>query len=237
MNRLSIGIVGISALLMAAPLTAANAADMAVKAPPAVVPSPALNWAGFYVGIAGGGGWGRTSQTDTSGVTSGPYNQSGALVGGTVGYNYQINNLVVGLEADISWANINGTGGNPLTCTGGGGTTCFTNMNWLNTDRARLGVIFGQFLPYITGGAASAGIKSGQDSCAAVGVGAICGTNTEWGWTFGGGIEAMIAPSWSAKAEYLYTDFGSQHGYTVAIPVNITERVNVLRVGLNYHFH
>ena len=47
----------------------------------------------------------------------------------------------------------------------------------------------------------------------------------------------MLAPKWSAKVEYLHTSFDTHTFYTVFIPVNVTENnVNILRVGVNYHF-
>jgi outer membrane immunogenic protein len=72
---------------------------------------------------------------------------------------------------------------------------------------------------------------------AAVGQVASCGTRTEWAPTVGAGIEAMLAPHWSAKVEYLYTSFGTHTFYTVFIPVNVKENnVNIVRAGINYHF-
>jgi outer membrane immunogenic protein len=234
MKRVLMGIV--SALILAAPLSAANAADMALKAAPP--PAPAWNWSGFYLGVEGGGGWAKSQQTDTSGVTSGSYNQSGGLFGGTIGYNWQSGNIVAGLEADLSWAHINGSVTSAVLCSVGGGATCFTNMRWLNTDRARIGVTSGQFLFYVTGGAAGASIRSGQAPCGLTFVGQIasCGTRTEWAPTVGVGVEAMLAKHWSGKIEYLYTSFGTHTLYTVAIPVNVTENnVNIVRAGVNYH--
>jgi outer membrane immunogenic protein len=238
MKRMLMGIV--SALILAAPFSAANAADMPLKAPPPPA-APAWNWSGFYVGVEGGGGWARSQQTDTTGATTGPYNQSGGLAGGTIGYNWQMGNIVAGVEADMSWAHINGSVTLPLACPNGGGASCFTNMRWINTDRARIGVTSGQFLFYVTGGAAGANIRAGQAPCAvpfaAVGQVASCGTRTEWAPTVGAGIEAMLAPHWSAKVEYLYTSFGTHTFYTVFIPVNVKENnVNIVRAGINYHF-
>jgi outer membrane immunogenic protein len=231
MKKVTRGIIAIGALIG----TPALAADMALKAPP--LPPPTWNWTGIYLGVAGGVGLGNTRQTDTTGVTSGSYVQGGGVLGGTVGANYQIQNIVVGAEFDMSWANVDGTTSNPL-CSAGGGATCFTNLQWLNTDRLRLGVAVDRLLPYITGGAAAASIQAGQSSCATPIAGAIasCGTNTEWGWTVGGGLEAMVAPKWSVKFEYLYANFGTQRSYTVFIPVNVAENVSTVRLGVDYHF-
>ena len=106
MRRFAVASLG--ALVLS--ITAAQAADMSVKAPVYKAPPIVLyNWTGFYVGINGGGGWGRSDHTDTAGVTTGKFNISGGLIGGTVGYNWQNANWVLGLEADWDWASINGS--------------------------------------------------------------------------------------------------------------------------------
>ena len=66
----------------------------------------AYNWTGFYLGANGGGGWGRSWWSGTST----PVNFSGAQVGGTAGYNWQFGNTVLGLEGDMDWSNLKGTG-------------------------------------------------------------------------------------------------------------------------------
>lgn len=229
MKKLLIVGVALAALIG----TPALAADMPVKAPPAPKPSPAYNWTGFYGGLTMGAGWGRSRQTDTAGVTSGSYTQKGGIGGGTIGANYQINNVVLGVEGDFSWSDIKGNIGVPACVA----NNCFTNDHWIDTERARLGIVMGpmgEFLPYITAGVAGTNFRAGQDNC--LGPITICGTKTEWTWTAGGGLEMMIAPKWSAKIEYLYANFGTKVGYVVVIPVNVSEQLNIVRVGVNYHF-
>ncbi|HWX82136.1 MAG TPA: hypothetical protein VNZ48_00940, partial [Xanthobacteraceae bacterium] len=58
MKRISLSIIGISGLLIAAPLSTASAADMALKAPPPA-PAPIFSWTGFYIGGQVGAAWGR----------------------------------------------------------------------------------------------------------------------------------------------------------------------------------
>ena len=47
------------------------------------------NWTGFYIGINGGGAWGDSKWTSV-----GTFDVSGAMVGGTVGYNWQFGSPV-----------------------------------------------------------------------------------------------------------------------------------------------
>jgi|SRR5579862_6027817 len=203
-----------------AAVTTASAADMGrrqampTKAPMYAAP---YNWTGFYVGINGGGGWGRSEFTAP--FPTGSFDTSGGLVGGTVGYNWQMGQLVFGLEGDIDWSGIKGS----AVCVG---TTCETRNDWLGTARGRIGYAFDRFLPYITGGAAFGNVKN-----TVAGIGSTDQSNV--GWTIGGGLEASIAGPWSAKVEYLYVDLGDS-GSVLGSTADF--RSNVVRAGLNYRF-
>jgi outer membrane immunogenic protein len=236
MHRLVVASLTATSLSIGATVVA-SAADLSRPAPAPVYTkaptvAPGYNWSGFYLGIEGGGAWADSDQTDTSGNTTGTYKQNGGLVGGTVGYNWQVTNWVFGLEGDASWAHVDGTVAAP-NCNGG---SCFTNLESFYTARGRLGIAFDQFLPYVTGGLAAGEVNAGQAVCN-VGGATFCGTDTRVGWTAGAGVEALFAPHWSAKVEYLYADLGDKTQYTPVIPVDVLERpVNIVRGGINYHF-
>ena len=221
MKRVFLALVGLAALT-----GTAAAADL----PPRMAPAPyykapaevqVYNWTGFYIGINGGGGFGR-SQWDSTGS----FNTSGGLVGGTVGYNYQIGQAVVGVEGDIDWADINGT--TNTACPFG----CKTTDNWLSTVRGRLGYAADRFMPFVTAGAAFGDIRASTPGFATA-------TTTNAGWTIGGGLEGAIAGNWTAKAEYLYVDLGNFNcglNCGAGVTNNVSFHANVLRAGLNYRF-
>jgi outer membrane immunogenic protein len=211
--------------LLALTATTALAADIPRAAPPAKAPAylpPAFSWTGFYLGINGGYGWGDSkwdgflSSTDVS----------GGLVGGTLGYNWQTGPLVFGAEGDIAWSNIHDSFTN-ATCPLG----CETQNNWLGTARARLGYAAGRVMPYATGGAAFGEIQANPTGFAGV-------SDTNVGWTAGGGIEGAFADRWSAKVEYLYVDLGSVGCGTTGcgLPTDVDFRTNLLRGGVNFRF-
>ncbi len=148
------------------------------------------------------------------------------VAGGTVGYNYQMGQTVLGLEGDGDWSDIRGST-NGGTCTG---TSCETRNDWLATARGRVGYAFGRFMPYLTAGGAFGDIKA-----TAAGLGSQ--TTTRAGWTAGGGARSAIAGPWSAKIEYLYVDLGKGNCDTVCGPATSANfTTNLVRAGVNYRF-
>jgi outer membrane immunogenic protein len=147
------------------------------------------------------------------------------LVGGTIGYNWQLGQWVYGLEGDIDWSDIRGSTSSDACA----GTSCETRNNWLGTGRARIGYAFDRFLPYVTGGVAFGDVKA-----SVAGFGSTTDTNA--GWTLGGGIEAAIAGSWTAKVEYLYVDLGSTSCSGCLLSTNVDFHTNIVRGGINYRF-
>jgi len=188
---------------------------------------PFFTWNGFYVGFNAGYGFGQSNWTDT--VTkqgTGNFDLGGALLGGTVGYNYQAGGTVIGVEGDFAWSNI--TGSSVINCT----TKCETSLAWLGTGRARIGYAFDRFLPYFTGGVAYGDIKGNN-----VGVGNFA--KSQVGWTAGVGVEYAFVDHWSAKLEYLYVDLTSPTcdlPCSAGNPRDVAFTVNILRGGVNYKF-
>jgi outer membrane immunogenic protein len=228
MRRKVIGMLAAALGLGLAP--AAMAADMPVKAPVYKAPPVVVyNWTGFYVGINGGGGWGHTDWTYVAAGTTAGHDTSGGLIGATLGYNYQIQNWVLGLEGDWDWARINGSTACPNPA-----FTCESKLKSLGTIRGRVGAVWGNALIYATGGWAWANLTMQTTSTA---TGTIGTSTTANGWTLGGGVEYSFMPNWSAKVEYLYVGLGTNR-YTVdnALQVDARERVNIVRAGLNYKF-
>ena len=228
MKRLMLAIcAGILAAAIAAPSYAADLPRPAYKAPyrnPVYV-AP-FSWTGFYIGVNGGYGSGKSSWTDALGV-SGDFNVKGALVGGTIGYNLQTGSWVWGVEGDmgVSWIK----GSTPAAfCVG-----CETRNDWLATGRGRIGYAWDRWMPYLTGGGAFGDIKATN--------GALSDSKTKIGYTVGAGIEYAFMGEWSVKAEYLYVDLGKA---TCAAAVcgggsdtDVSfKKVNIGRVGVNYRF-
>jgi outer membrane immunogenic protein len=180
----------------------------------------------------------------------------GVIGGGQVGYNWQLASQgLIGLEADLQGSGIKGSAGQSLSpalfdMTSTGVTK---SIDWFGTVRGRLGLLVTpQWLLYATGGFAYGQAKSSftttdlTGGCIAGGtlcaVGSSSGLRT--GWTAGAGAEAMLAPNWSVKVEYLYVDLGSStlgiaSSTIPAIVFNTSTsyREQIARVGVNYHFN
>jgi outer membrane immunogenic protein len=165
------------------------------------------------------------------------------MIGGTLGVNVQSGLIVLGLEGDgaSSWIKESSIGTSPFfgNC-GGAPPRCFANLQALATLRGRAGLAMENVLPYVTGGLAVGSLHGEEGDVAANGAfGA--GTTAVVGWTAGVGIEAMFNQNWSAKAEYLYVDFGNHTVFNdnvggVIVPESLRFTANILRVGLNYRF-
>src|SRR5664280_774229 len=135
MNRLILA--GLGALAVVTTMGSANAADMPrrhtempVKAP---LYEPPFSWTGFYIGINGGGAWGRSDWSNTLGTNT--IDTSGAVVGGTIGYNYQMGQTVFGLEGDGDWSNLRGS------TTGGACTSCAVSYTHLRAHETVLDLV------------------------------------------------------------------------------------------------
>ncbi len=222
-----------------------------------VVPA-VYNWTGFYLGPQLGIDWGYTNWTFLDGSKTYP-RFAGILAGGQVGYNYQYDKWVFGVEGGAGWTNGHGARACPnfffnceidvnslYTVTGRVGYAYWDRVLWYG----KAGLAIGEFraqgrcdtdamqTPFVitTGGLLNPG-------CPVQGT-----TRTDAGWTVGGGTELGLTENWSVKAETNYFNLGSSHysfgllaGPTGAIPVSVPNadvRRNgwITTIGLNYRF-
>jgi opacity protein-like surface antigen len=167
-------------------------------------------------------------------IGDGHYGVDGALVGGTLGYNWQRGRWVVGIEGDDDWSSVRGAS----SVCGPGIITphpCGTDLNSLGTLRGRVGYTVGptgSILPYFTGGLAFGNLR-GWDSLFPA-----SGSAFRKGWTAGSGIEMVIAPQWTVKLEYLHIDLGDVPLFDIipGVPESVSLRMDSVRVGLNHRF-
>ena len=246
MKRVLLASVGVVALAVPA-----SAADLRTRRPPPPAPAPApvvvapvYNWTGFYVG--GHIGWGRLEGDATlvdpvRGIPGGTVfgtSADGFLGGAQAGFNWQVNQLVFGVEGQISWTDIGRsvtvTGGPPLTT-----ATASTDVNFIATVAGRAGVAFGNALVYGKAGAAFLDWNSTIAFSGPVS-GSFTHGDTETGWMVGAGLEWGFTPNWSAKVEYNFMSFDSVRtpfavgGFNTAIDRDLD--IHAVKLGINYRF-
>jgi outer membrane immunogenic protein len=178
-------------------VTAASAADMAVKARP-VAPLPVFSWTGFYIGGAIGGrwtdnSWNTSCQETGAGLAatcvvfadrfatnnSQKFNSSAFRASIYGGYNWQIATWVVGLEGDFGWADNKKTNAgipgleSPTVIGAPGLDTSTVKTTWDGSFRGRIGyLVTPSVLFYGTGGVAFAHVEASSH----------CGTSFPVGW-------------------------------------------------------
>jgi outer membrane immunogenic protein len=248
----------------------ANAADM-YRAPEGVsmkdAPVYEPVWTGFYAGVNGGYGWSANDsklqayhcdnpcpQTVHDGSGSTTFKTDGGFGGGQIGYNWQpltsggykdgptLSHIVLGIEADIQGAAIDGNG--VLNISGPATATGKNDLDWFGTVRGRLGYAMDGTLLYFTGGFAFGGVKDTLTLTSPGGAPITASTATkdsiDTGYVLGGGIEHFFSRRWSGKIEYQYIDLGDDKLFTstthAAATFDAEHTYNTVRLGLNYHF-
>jgi outer membrane immunogenic protein len=209
----------------------ASAADLPARtyqAPQYV--SPATNWSGFYIGAMGGYAW--SNSVDINGFSFTGDDLQGGFFGGTIGYNWQTmgSQFVFGLEVDAAAASIRDRG-----FVGAFGAE--DKIRSFGSVTGRLGyTVMQSALLYMKGGYAWA---DNRVSLFGPGFG-ISDSQLHSGWTIGAGAEWMFAPSWSAKIEYMYADYGRASYFTPLVGPGILDigaTTNSIKGGINYHFN
>lgn len=216
----------VGALALGLLSTSAFAADLPSRkvAPAAPVTyAPAFTWTGFYVGANAGYGFGQITKAGT--LFNDP---SGFVAGGQIGYNYQMNNIVFGLEGDLQYADLRDKA-SPAGVLAGLPAGTKNGVEWFGTIRPRVGLAADRALFYVTGG-----LAYGNQKLNIPGVGS--GDNVNIGWAAGGGVEYAFTNNWTAKVEGLYVNLDS-HNYVPARPATKSgTEFGVVRAGVNYKF-
>jgi outer membrane immunogenic protein len=236
----------LATVALAALGSSASAADLAAR-PYTKVPAVVVavyDWSGFYIGA--NGGWGqahRNPHVNVLGVDVdlGSHDADGGTVGGQVGYRWQANQWVFGVEAQGNWADFKGShnltvGGVPIP-----GTVGRSKLDSFGLFTAQVGYAWNNTLLYVKGGAAITNNKHDVD---VLGVNVLTsGDQTQWGGVVGVGLEYGFAPNWSAAIEYdhIFQDnrdigFSTVPGGLFVGNANIRGDVDLVTARINYRF-
>ena len=227
--------------VIAAGSTAVLAADVAPE------PAPAYDWTGFYMGLNAGAALNNSDidVDDGTGAFVGVLqdtiegDQTAFTGGAQMGYNWQMDSLVLGLETDFNYLNVHTDDSTDL---GGGNSAHFeAEANWYGTATAKVGFAADNFLFYGDGGLAYG--HSDADGKVTIG-----GTtyendqsNVNWGWTVGAGMKWGIDPNWVLGAEYKYVnlgdgDFEVRNAIGDEVRGDTTMAFSVIRATLDFKF-
>jgi opacity protein-like surface antigen/outer membrane protease len=229
---------------------------LAISSAAAQEPS-SFDWRGFYLGYHVGGALGLVDVGNPFGASifGDTVRTPGPLAGGQLGYNWQNGRGLLGLEADASFADLDGTN----TCFAYSGyyvsANCRAAIDALGTLTARFG-----WLPFdgntlVYGKAGLAWLHGEVDATpnGDIGKPGTDESGVQWGWTVGAGIERAIAPRWTVKAEYGFLAFDDQgftapssrlqfeppRGELVSVPAarsDISHDIHQFKLGMNYGF-
>jgi outer membrane immunogenic protein len=260
MQRLLLATAAVCAL----GIGSASAADLAArpytKAPAVPFVSPVYDWSGFYFGGHVGGGWADQRQTVLddgfgglglagtglfpNGSTFNRNHPSGVLGGVQGGFNWQFNNIVLGVEGEYTWSGMK-TISRTLD-------PAFPTVDIRSSDRideiatvtGRVGYAFNNWLLYGKGGWAWA--RGGSEGLIENPLGAFGGFSSRYekdGWVAGAGVEWGFAPNWSLKLEYEHIDLGHKaiqvdaNGFGGTVVADSSTRIDTVKAGVNYRFN
>ena len=211
------GFVGLSGV--------ANAADVyakggSLKDEPVAAFMP--TWAGLYVGGSVGYGWGDAENDLPATFSTEP---NGAVYGVHLGYNFQRDNIVFGVEAGINGANVDDSISVPSS-----GISDLTNeLNWYGTGVGRLGYAFGNTLLYGFGGIAWGEVMTT--------INRLVDEETHVGWTAGFGLEHALNNNFSVRLEYSHVDLGGEDAFQAECSTcEIDLSFDVVKAGVSYKF-
>jgi outer membrane immunogenic protein len=180
-------------------------------------PAPAFDWTGVYLGAYAS--YSTFESNAALGAVSDDVTLDGFGGGMLLGYNYQLDNLVLGLEGDAAFLNVEGSSALPAPHEQSIDTTFGARM--------RLGYAIDNTMLFFQGG-----LTAGQFD-ADLAAGGNIASKTLLGWQIGGGVEHAFTDNWTARADYLYTDYEKVTGNP---PVTFNPDGHTIRLGINYLF-
>lgn len=196
---------------------AAQAADLPLDSP----------WEGFYAGVHGEYLWGEPTVDALVPFADGDFD--GFAGGVTGGYNHVIDQILIGIEADLALSEADGVAN---ATTSGEGLS--VDLEWLSTIRGRAGFVHENLLLFVTGGLAMGRLEADY-----FGFGPMSTAldETAVGYTIGAGAEWAVTENVTIKAEYLYIDLANEAlDVQIAGYQGVGLETSLVRFGVNWQF-
>ena len=156
-------------------------------------------WDGPYLGLQFSGVFGNAPSVIPATAATFQVETSGVGVGGFAGYNYLVDRMVLGIEADANWLSTEGD-----VATGVGTQRYELDQDWDASLRARAGyIVADDLMMYATAGLAVTELQANY-------VPSTAGTQSDvaWGWTAGVGAEYSFGVA-TARLQYRYSYYGN----------------------------
>ncbi len=214
----------------------------------------AYSWTGFYAGAhldyqAGQTRWseGRFGTASVFDLGKG-YDFSSGTGSYAIGFQGRYDYMdaahhVFGVEGDI-WFPNTVSGNQTLTTAAIGSATFSETVQFAGTLRGRLGYAAGNWLFYVTGGFAwsfdqfsrTQNMAAPATFNVAPGTGEARSLIPRYGGAVGAGADVALNDKWSARIEYLFTEYVSRDVAFPAVPdrFNSSLALQTIRVGLDY---
>lgn len=187
------------------------------------------NWSGFYIGGHVGGGSPKAHWSDVdfiADVVDFDLDESVLIYGGYAGANLQLNNWVIGAEADFSAIDAE-----RILFDGPEGIDFLSDLNNFGSVRGRVGWTMDRLLIYGTGGYAFADSDHIFDGPQGFG-----SFSLDNGWVGGGGLEFAVTRGLSVRGEGLYYDFGEDSAAYAFGFLEADQKLFIGRAGISYKF-
>lgn len=222
-----------------------------------------FTWTSCYLGAHLAGTWANENVTDpvllvqdnaglggpgftTGGPTTIGVRQSGAMIGGQIGCDYQFpSNLVLGVEGAVSGATVKGSRLFALPDSPPDVALINVKTDFMPTLTGRIGYAAGYWLFYAKAGVAWSSNKYSVVGTFNGGAGLglpfdFEGLSVRTGWTAGGGVEWAFTQDWSARLEYDYYDFGTHTATMNDVvngpgPLSFRTTMQMVKLGVNFH--
>ena len=160
------------------------------------------DWSGFYFGAHSGWQW--SSMDGSVGTTPlGFGDHDSPVVGGQIGLQHQFGNFVLGIEGTLTVAYQDD---HASTACPNPAFTCAMRFDDVITIGPRLGWAMGKWMPYLTGGYASAAFDQ-KISLNTASSNPYGDRERHSGWYIGGGVDMAVAHGWTIGLEYRHYEF------------------------------
>jgi outer membrane immunogenic protein len=246
MKKIAVAVAAVSILFTGAASAADLAARPYTKAPPPPV-AALYDWTGFYIGVNGGWGssrkcWDIVTPAGAFFGAEGCHDATGGVVGGQVGYRWQMSNWVFGLEAQGDWSDLRGQRVSQQFILVPNDAYSRTRINAFGLFTGQIGYAWNNALLYVKGGAA---VTDDRYDHVVVLTNTVFDTarETRWGGVVGVGVEYGFSPNWSAAVEYDHLfmqdrtlNFTQPNTGLLSTIDRVRQDVDLVTVRVNYRF-